>query len=192
MNHTAITHTTMHFTPTPLDGAWLVDLEPVSDERGFFARTWCAREFESRGLVARIAQCSVSFNRRAGTLRGMHFQTPAHEETKVVRCTRGAAHDVIIDLRPGSATLGRWFAAELTAANHRGLYVPAGFAHGFQTLVDDTEIVYQISEFHEPSSARGVRWDDPAFAIAWPSAASRTISPRDLGFADFQRAAAQA
>jgi dTDP-4-dehydrorhamnose 3,5-epimerase len=173
------------FTPAPLAGAWLIDLEPIADERGSFARTWCEREMEAHGLVTRVVQCSVSRNTRKSTLRGMHFQAAPHEETKVVRCTRGAIFDVILDLRPGSATFKRWFGAELSAANGRALYVPAGMAHGFQSLVDDTEVAYQISEFHHPESARGVRWDDPAFSIEWPQAASRAIHPKDLAYPDF-------
>lgn len=175
----------MKFTPAPLDGAWVIDLEPIADERGSFARTWCAREMEAHGLVTKVAQCSVSRNTKKATLRGMHFQVAPHEETKVVRCTRGAIFDVILDLRPGSATFKRWFGVELSAGNGRALYVPAGFAHGFQTLTDDSEVAYQISEFHEPQSARGVRWDDPAFAIEWPAAASRVINPKDLAYPDF-------
>lgn len=175
----------MKFTPAPLQGAWVIDLEPVADERGSFARTWCAREMETHGLVTKVAQCSVSRNTRKATLRGMHYQAAPHEETKVVRCTRGAIFDVILDLRAGSATFKRWFGVELSAANGCALYVPAGFAHGFQTLTDDSEVAYQISEFHQPQSARGVRWDDPAFAIEWPEAASRVISPKDLAYPDF-------
>jgi dTDP-4-dehydrorhamnose 3,5-epimerase len=173
------------FTPAPLAGAWVIDLEPIADDRGSFARTWCVREMEAHGLVTRAVQCSVSRNTRKSTLRGMHFQAAPHEETKVVRCTRGAIFDVIVDLRPGSATFKRWFGAELSAANGRALYVPAGMAHGFQTLADDTEVAYQISEFHHPESARGVRWDDPAFSIEWPQAASRVIHPKDLAYPDF-------
>lgn len=175
----------MKFTQAPLAGAWVIDLEPVADERGSFARTWCAREMEAHGLVTKVAQCSVSRNTRKATLRGMHYQAAPHEETKVVRCTRGAIFDVILDLRAGSATFKRWFGVELSAGNGRALYVPAGFAHGFQTLTDDSEVAYQISEFHQPQSARGVRWDDPAFAIGWPDAASRVISGKDLAYPDF-------
>jgi dTDP-4-dehydrorhamnose 3,5-epimerase len=173
------------FTPAPLEGAWLIDLEPIADERGSFARTWCAREMEAHGLATRVVQCSVSRNTRKATLRGMHWQAAPHEETKVVRCTRGAVFDVIVDLRPGSGTFRRWFGAELSAANGRALYVPAGFAHGFQTIEDDTEVAYQMSESHHPESARGVRWDDPAFSIEWPHAASRIIHPKDLAYPDF-------
>lgn len=177
----------MRFTRTPLDGAWLIDLEPIADARGFFARTWCAREMAAQGLEARIVQTSVSFNVRAGTLRGMHYQAPPHEESKIVRCVRGAIHDVIVDLRPASPTFTRWFAVDLTAMSGRTLYVPPGVAHGFQTLEDATEVSYQMSEFHHAESARGVRWDDPAFGIEWPRAVARVIHPRDLAYPDFAR-----
>jgi len=172
------------FTPTPLAGAFVIEPEPLEDGRGWFARTWCHREFVERGLEARIAQCSISLSHRKGTLRGMHFQVPPFEETKLVRCTRGSVYDVIIDLRPGSPTRLRHFAAVLTAENHKGLYVPAGFAHGFQTLVADTEVLYQISESHSSEHSRGVRWDDPAFGIPWPED-ERTISDRDREYPDF-------
>jgi len=182
----------MRFTPTPLAGAYLIDVEPVADDRGLFARTWCRREMEARGLDAGLVQCSVSFNKKRGTLRGMHFQASPDEEIKIVRCTRGAVHDVVLDLRAGSPTFGRWFAADLTADNRSALYVPAGMAHGFQTLVDNAEVLYQMSEFHRPESARGVRWNDPAFAIAWPSVAKRTMSQRDRSYPDFHPAETQA
>lgn len=175
----------MRFHETPLPGAYVLEPERIEDARGFFARTWAPDELAARGLDAALAYEAVSFNARRGTLRGMHFQAAPHEETKVVRCTRGAIFDVIVDLRPDSATFKRWFGAELTAANGRALYVPAGMAHGFQTLVDDTEVAYQISEFHHGESARGVRWDDPAFSIEWPQAASRVISGKDLAYPDF-------
>ena len=176
----------MRFTETPLAGAFLVDVDPVRDGRGFFARTWCRREMEDRGLDAHVEQCSVSYNARRGTLRGMHWQAAPHEETKIVRCSRGAVHDVILDLRPGSPTRARWFAVELRAHEHRALYVPAGLAHGFQTLADDTEVAYQMSQPHHPQSARGVRWDDPAFAIEWPAAPERIVSARDLSYPDWR------
>lgn len=158
----------MIFTETPLPGAYLVTPERLEDERGFFARTFCAETFRARGLVSTFVQCSISFNRRRGTLRGMHYQAAPHAETKLVRCTMGAIHDVILDLRPDSPTCRQWFAAELTAENRAMLYIPEGLAHGFQTLADNTEVCYQISAAHRPGSARGVRWDDPAFAIRWP------------------------
>lgn len=175
----------MIFVETGLKGAFVVELETIEDERGYFARTWDPKEFEARGLDPQLAQCSVSFNKRKATLRGMHYQASPHEETKLVRCTRGGIYDVIVDLRPGSPTFKRWVATELTADNLRMLYVPKGFAHGFQTLQDDTEVFYQISESYAPGSARGVRWDDPAFGIRWPPAGERVISARDRQFPDF-------
>lgn len=147
----------------------MIDLERQADDRGFFARTWCRREFEDHGLNSRLVQCSLSFNKRRGTLRGMHYQVEPHAEAKLVRCTRGAIYDVIIDLRPDSPTFTKWAAAELTAENMTMLYIPEGFAHGFQTLEDDSEVFYQMSEFYHPECARGVRWDDPAFGIVWPN-----------------------
>ena len=171
----------MIFQETPLPGAFVIEPERFEDERGFFARTWCRREFAERGLSTELAQCNTSFNTRQGTLRGMHFQVAPHAETKLVRCTRGAIYDVIIDLRPDSPAYRRWFAVELTAANLRQLYIPTGFAHGFQTLVDGSEVFYQISEFYHPDSVRGVRWDDPAFGIVWPLPVS-VISPRDQAY----------
>ena len=175
----------MKFLPLELPGVFLIDPEPLADDRGFFARTWCSQEFADHGLVATIAQCSLSYNRRKGTLRGMHYQAPPHEEVKMVRCTAGAIYDVVIDLRPGSSTRGRWLGVDLSAANHHHLYVPAGFAHGFQTLADDTEVFYQISQFYHPESARGLRYDDPAFGIRWPLS-DITVSTRDLSFPEFR------
>jgi dTDP-4-dehydrorhamnose 3,5-epimerase len=166
------------FRETALAGVWIVEPEPVTDRRGFFARTWCRREFAARGLDPALAQCSVSYNTRRGTVRGLHFQAAPHAEAKLVRCTRGAIHDVAVDVRHGSPTFGRWVAAELTADNHSMLYVPEGVAHGFQTLTDEAEVFYQISAFHEPDAARGVRWDDPTVGVAWP-VAEVTVSERD-------------
>jgi dTDP-4-dehydrorhamnose 3,5-epimerase len=174
----------MIVTRSPLAGAVVLDLEPQHDARGFFARTWCAREAEAAGLNPRLAQASVSYNKRRGTLRGMHYQVAPHEEAKLVRCARGSIHDVVIDLRAGSATLGRHFAVTLSAENRRMLYVAEGFAHGFQTLEDDTEVCYQISEFYVPAAARGVRWDDPAFGIEWPLA-DPILNERDRCYPDF-------
>lgn len=159
--------------------------EPIEDERGFFARTWCKEDFAARGLVAEFAQASVSFNRRRGTLRGMHYQAEPHAEIKLVRCIRGAIYDVVVDLRPDSATYCRWEAVELTADNRLTLWIPKGLAHGFQTLEDDTELSYQISAPHWPLAARGVRWDDPAFGIVWPQTAECVMSERDRGYQDF-------
>lgn len=169
----------MKFTPTKLAGVWLVDMERREDERGWFARTWCAEEFAAHGLPTGFSQCSTSFNRRRGTLRGMHYQIAPHAEAKLVRCVRGAMFDVALDLRPESATFKQWVAAELTAENGRGLFIPEGCAHGFQTLADDTEVFYQIAGAYHPVSGRGVRWDDPAFGIRWPSPHDACLSPRD-------------
>jgi dTDP-4-dehydrorhamnose 3,5-epimerase len=172
----------MNFIDTPLAGAYVVEPRPIEDERGFFARSSCAGEFEARGMNFRVAQCSISFNNLRGTLRGMHYQDEPQQEVKLVRCTAGAIHDVIVDLRRDSPTYCRWFGVELTAANRKLLYVPEGFAHGFQTLEDNSEVFYQISEMYHPESARGVRWDDPLFGIDWP-VANPTLSPRDAAFA---------
>jgi dTDP-4-dehydrorhamnose 3,5-epimerase len=177
----------LKFLPSSLAGAFVVELEPIEDERGFFARSFCQNEFRSHGLDPAIAQCNVSLNRRRGTLRGLHYQAPPHEEAKLVRCTRGAIWDVIVDLRDGSATRGRWFAVELSADNHRALYVPRGFAHGFQTLADDSEVLYQMSEFYRPGSERGIRWDDPAIGIQWPIA-DPVVSARDRAYPVLGRA----
>lgn len=157
----------MKFLPTELSGAWLIEPELISDERGSFARTWCAREFEERGLNPRLVQCNISTNRRRGTVRGMHYQREPHAEAKLVRCTRGAIYDVIVDLRPGSPTFRRWAAQELSADNHRLFYIPEGFAHGFQTLTDDAEVFYQMSREFVPGVSCGVRWNDPAINIHW-------------------------
>ena len=176
----------MIFTPTTLGGAVVIDLERHEDERGFFARTWCVREFEAEGLSTRLVQSSVAFNERRGTLRGMHYQRAPFGEVKLVRCTRGALYDVIVDLRPDSPTYLGWFGVELSAANGRTLYVPEGFAHGYQTLEDGTEALYQMSQFHAPQAAGGARWDDPAFAIEWPPAERRIMSERDANWPDYQ------
>ena len=175
----------MIFTETPLKGAFVIEPEIIKDERGFFARTFCLEEFAAHGLNPNVAQCNISFNPKKGTLRGMHYQAKPREETKLVRCTLGAIYDVIIDLRPNSATSKRWFAVELSADNRKMLYIPEGFAHGFQTLEDNTEVFYQMSEFYAPEQARGIRWDDPAFAIKWPPAPERLISDKDQRYPDF-------
>ena len=175
----------MRFTETSLPGAWIVEPERLEDERGFFARTFCRREFRDRGLEPDLVQCSVSYNRRSGTLRGMHYQAAPHAEGKLVRCTAGAAWDVILDLRPDSPSYLRHAALRLDADNRLGLYVPPGVAHGFLTLADDSELLYQMSVYFEPDAARGVRWDDPAFGIEWPGKPTR-ISERDAGYPDFQ------
>jgi dTDP-4-dehydrorhamnose 3,5-epimerase len=172
------------FVALGIPGAYVVELEPVADERGFFARAWCDAEFAAHGIEARLTQCSVSFNRREGTLRGMHYQRPPHEESKLVRCTRGAVRDVIVDLRRDSPACRRWEGVDLSADNRRAVFVPPGVAHGFLTLADDTEVFYQIAGEYEPGSAAGVRWNDPAFGIHWP-AAVRVISDRDRDYPDF-------
>jgi dTDP-4-dehydrorhamnose 3,5-epimerase len=174
----------MLFTKTELDGAWLVTPEPIRDERGWFARTFCEREFAAHGLETRFVQHSTSQNVARGTLRGMHFQNPPHAEAKLVRCLKGAIWDVIIDLNPGSPTFKRWQGFELSADNTRQLYIPKGFAHGFQTLQDDCQIGYLISEFYAPQAAAGVRWNDPAFAIDWPLPAS-VMNDKDTAWPDF-------
>jgi dTDP-4-dehydrorhamnose 3,5-epimerase len=174
----------MIFMETKLKGAFLIEPQRHEDERGFFARMFCEKEFEAHGLKPRMVQCSISFNKKKGTLRGMHYQAAPYAEDKVVRCTAGRIYDVAVDLRPESATFKHWIAAELSADNRRMFYIPAGLAHGFQTVADDSEVFYQMSEFYHPESARGVRWDDPAFGINWP-AAERTISPKDRSIPDF-------
>jgi dTDP-4-dehydrorhamnose 3,5-epimerase len=179
------------FTETALRGAFVIEPEPLEDARGLFARTWCRREFEAHGLETRIAQCSTSLNKKKGTLRGMHYQAPPFAETKIVRCTRGSMFDVIIDLRPDSSTFMRHVGVVLTPENRKMLYVPAGFAHGFQTLEDGTEVFYQISEFYSSDHSRGVRWNDPAFGIRWPDD-DRTIVERDRNYPDFRPAAVAA
>ncbi|MDX1656340.1 MAG: dTDP-4-dehydrorhamnose 3,5-epimerase [Candidatus Competibacteraceae bacterium] len=169
----------MIFHPTPLAGVWLIEPQPMADRRGFFARTFCAREFAQRGLNAQLSQCSISHNRRRGVLRGLHYQAQPLPEAKLVRCSRGRIFDVAVDLRPASPTRGQWFAAELDADNRRALYIPEGCAHGFQTLVDDSEVFYQISADYRPQLSRGIRWDDPTLAIRWPLPGSAILSERD-------------
>jgi dTDP-4-dehydrorhamnose 3,5-epimerase len=174
------------FTATELEGAYVVDLERRGDERGFFARAWCTNEFADQGLSTQIVQCNLSFNQHRGTLRGMHFQREPRAEAKLVRCTRGAVYDAIIDLRPDSPSYLRWFGVELTAENRRALYVPEGFAHGYQTLVDDTETFYQVSEFYSPEFEGGVRWNDPTFGIEWPYPEAPLLSPKDASWPDYR------
>jgi len=175
----------MRFIPTNLAGAYLIEPEPVSDERGFFARTWCWNEFADKGLNPNLVQCNISYNKARGTLRGMHYQTAPHAEAKLVRCTQGAIYDVIVDLRNDSSTFTQWFGAELTAQNRKALYVPEGFAHGFITLKDDTEMLYQMSEFFHAECAAGVHWNDPVFSIQWPIDV-KVISERDQNYQDFK------
>lgn len=175
----------MRFTPLILAGAYLIEPEPISDERGFFARTWCRNEFADKGLNPNLVQCNISYNKVRGTLRGMHYQKAPHAEAKLVRCTQGSIYDVIVDLRSESNTFTKWFGVELTAENRKALYVPEGFAHGFITLKDDTEVLYQMSELFHAECAAGVRWDDPAFTITWPGTVS-VISERDQNYPDFK------
>lgn len=174
----------MIFTETELPGAFLIEPERKEDMRGFFARTWCVDEFKKHGLNPQLVQCNISFNHKKGTLRGMHWQVPPHPEAKLVRCTMGALHDVIIDLRPASPTYRRHLGVELTAENRKMLFIPEGFAHGFQTLADNTEVFYQMSDFFAADCARGLRWNDPAFGIKWPPG-ERILNERDRSYPDF-------
>lgn len=169
----------MIFQETKIKGAFFIQIEPLEDERGFFARSWCQEQFKSHGLKTRLVQCNISFSHKKGTLRGLHYQTVPHEEAKLVRCTKGAIYDVIIDLRPQSLTYKQWLAVELSTDNRKMLYIPEGIAHGFQTLTDNAEVFYQMSEFYHPECAAGVRWDDPAFSIRWPETDERIISAQD-------------
>lgn len=174
----------MKFMPLPLQGAFLIEPKLAADERGFFARTFCREEFSKQGLNPDLMQCSISFNTHKGTLRGMHYQTRPHQEIKLVRCTMGSIYDVIIDLRPESATFGQWAGVKLTARNRKSIYIPEGFAHGFLTLADDCEVYYQMSQYYHPESIAGVRWNDPAFSIQWPGDVS-IISDPDRNHPDF-------
>jgi dTDP-4-dehydrorhamnose 3,5-epimerase len=174
----------MIFTETDLKGSYIIEPEKREDERGFFARGWCQKEFEDHGLVPHIVQANISYNRKRGTLRGMHYQVAPYRETKLVRCTRGALYDVIVDVRPDSPTYKQWIGVELTADNYKMLYVPEGFAHGFITLEDNTEATYQVTEFYTPGAERGLRYDDPTFAIQWPIPVE-VISGKDASWQDY-------
>jgi dTDP-4-dehydrorhamnose 3,5-epimerase len=174
----------MTFTETPLEGAWIIDIARIDDERGFFARTWSPDEFAARGLDSTLAQCNVAWNHRRGTIRGMHFQRAPMQEVKIVRCTRGAILDTIIDLRPGSPTFCQWISVELTEDNRRMVYIPFGCAHGYQTLVDGVETYYHVSAPYSPGHASGVRWNDPRFGLRWPLEPT-VISARDRDWPDF-------
>jgi dTDP-4-dehydrorhamnose 3,5-epimerase len=174
----------MIFRETRVQGVWVIEPERYEDERGFFARTWDTAEFAVHGLNGRLVQCSISYNGRRGTLRGMHYQATPHEEAKLVRCTSGSIFDVAVDLRTGSATFRRWVGTELSAENRLAMYVPEGCAHGFLTLTEESEVAYQISEFHAPDAARGVRWNDPAFGIDWPEDVL-VVNERDRSYPDF-------
>ncbi|MFC5528935.1 dTDP-4-dehydrorhamnose 3,5-epimerase [Cohnella yongneupensis] len=175
----------MKFEELSIRGAYLIELQPIQDERGFFARSYCNKEFKENGLNPQIVQCNVSYNFHKGTIRGMHYQADPYEETKLVRCIRGAIYDVIIDLRADSESYLQWAAVELTGDLRKMLYIPAGVAHGFQTLQDDTEVFYQMGNYYEPSAARGVRWDDPAFNIKWPLRCTN-ISEKDAAYGAFE------
>jgi dTDP-4-dehydrorhamnose 3,5-epimerase len=181
----------VEFHETPLGGAWVVDLERRSDERGWFARAFCEREFAAHGLLARFPQCNLSSNDTALTLRGMHYNAAPFGEAKLIRCVRGEIHDVIVDLRPGSPTHLDWFGITLTAREGRAVFVPGGFAHGFLTLCDDADVFYHMGEFHRPDAERGFRWNDPAVGIDWP-ADPAVISSRDGGYADLVPGAIEA
>ncbi len=174
----------MIFEETKLPGACIIDIEKREDARGFFARGWCQREFAAQGPASNIVQANISYNKWKGTLRGMHWQMAPAAETKLVRCTRGAIYDVIVDLRPGSPTYKQWIGVELTARNYRMLYVPEHFAHGFQTVEDDTEVTYQVSQFYTPEVERGARYNDPAFGIIWPLPVM-VISDKDGNWPDY-------
>ncbi len=174
----------MLFKETKLKGAYVVELDRIEDKRGFLARSFCQKEFKKNGLNFNIVQSSVSYNKKRGTIRGMHFQTSPYEEAKLVMCVKGELYDVIIDLRKNSPTYGKWFSIKLTETNYKSLYIPEGFAHGFQTLEDNTVILYQMSEFYYPESSRGIRWNDPAFRIKWPMD-KFILSHKDKGYKDF-------
>jgi dTDP-4-dehydrorhamnose 3,5-epimerase len=174
----------MLFNETKLKGAYVIELEKREDPRGFFARAWCRKEFEAHGLATDCVQANLSYNKKAGTLRGMHYQVPPHEEVKLVRCVRGAIYDVIIDMRPSSSTYCQWVGVELSDQNYKMLYVPKGFAHGYVTLEDNADVFYLVSEFYAPGSEQGVRYDDPAFGIAWPVAIS-VLSDKDGAWPKF-------
>ena len=177
----------MRFLETPLPGAFVVEIDMIGDERGWFARTFDAEEFRSRGMDPEVVQCNASFNAHRGTLRGMHYQAEPHGEPKLVRCVRGAIFDVAVDLRPQSPAFRGWHGVELSAENRRAFYIPAGLAHGFQTLTEDCEVLYQMGHSYVPDAARGVRWDDPAFGIEWPDAPQgRTISERDASYGSLE------
>lgn len=175
----------MKFIKTKLEGAYIIEIEKITDERGFLARSWCEKEFAKHGLNSKLLQCNISFNQKKGTLRGMHYQAKPYEETKLVRCTQGAIYDVIIDIRHDSPTFQQWLGIELTSENRQMLYIPEGFAHGFQTLVDNTEVFYQMSEFYSAESARGIRWDDPQIAIEWLITDNLIISEKDQSYEMF-------
>jgi dTDP-4-dehydrorhamnose 3,5-epimerase len=175
----------MKFVETKLKGALLVEPERFEDERGFFARSWSQREFATHGLNSNLVECDISFNGRKGTLRGLHLQSAPHAQAKLVRCTMGSIYDVIVDLRSSSPTYKKWYSVELTSENRLMLYIPEGCAHGFQTLKDDSEVLYQMSAYYAPTYAQGIRWNDPAFAVEWPDATAPIMNARDREYPDF-------
>lgn len=176
----------MIFKETKVKGAYIIEIEPIEDERGFFARSCCKKELEEHGLNFNLVQCNISFNKKKGTLRGMHYQIWPYQEVKLVRCIRGAISDVIIDIRPDSSTFKQWISIELTENNRKILYIPKGFAHGFQTLEDNTEVFYQVSEFYHPECQRGIRWNDLSFNIKWPYEKNRIISVKDRNWRNYK------
>ena len=175
----------MIFTETKLLGAYIIDIEPIKDQRGFFARTWCSRVFENQGLVTQMVQYNISFNYTQGTVRGLHYQVAPHSEVKLFKCIRGTVYHIIVDLRPESSTYKSWIAEKLSDKNRRMLYVPEGFASGYQTLEDNCEVFYQVSEYYKPNSERGIRWNDPSFGITWPTQVT-IVSDKDKSFPDFE------
>lgn len=177
----------MIFNETKLKDAYVIDIEKLEDMRGFFGRAYCKKEFEREKMISRLLQCNISFNKVKNTIRGMHFQQQPYQEIKLVRCTRGAIFDVIIDLRPSSHFYKQWIGIELTADNYRMLYVPEGFAHGYQTLCDEVEVFYQVSQYYSPGAEQGVRWDDPVFKIQWPLTGEAVISEKDRSWPDFSQ-----
>ena len=177
----------MKFIETLLKGAFIIELEKKEDKRGFFARSWCEKEFKEHGLNSKLVQCSISFNKQKGTVRGMHYQKKPYEEEKIVSCIKGAVYDVIVDLRKDSPSYSKWIFEELTAENHKMLYIPKGFAHGFQTLEDNTEVHYQMSVFFNPGAVLGIKWNDPEFNIGWPIKKNIIISERDQSLPAFKR-----
>jgi len=175
----------MIFTETKLRGAFIIEIEKLEEEHGFFTRTWCEKEFESYELISHFVQCNINYSKKKGTIRGLHYQKQPYEEVKLIRCTKGAIFDVIIDLRPTSLTYTQWISVELTADNRRMLYVPKGFAHGFQTLDDDTEVFYPASQFYTPGAELGVRWNDPMFGIKWPHPLDPIVSDKNKRWKDY-------
>ena len=175
----------MKFKETELNGAFIIEIEKIKDKRGFFARAWCQNEFKTHGLTPLVVQTNISYNKKKGTLRGMHYQKTPYEESKFIRCTRGAIIDVIIDLRPDSSTYKKWISVNLTADNYKMIFVPEGFAHGFQTLSDHAEILYQVSQFYTPGSEDGIRWNEPGFGIKWPLEVT-VISDKDMNWPDYK------